>query len=186
MPRTIGRALIVSLMLGAPSCGPKPRPLSTSAGAWWVTAAFAPAFDTVAGLPIRQLDSTWTGALGLSRSVLPPEAAKDMSGLADSSVAFELHGDFNHDGHQDRALVGVYRTTADSTGRFLLIQTREHEQWVVSYLAQQPGPAGFSVLSQVRDTLVWAECMECDVFWELAWNGHEYDVLPVQADGIDE
>ena len=180
-------ALCVPLLALTALCGckPKPAPATVTAAApaataysWWVTATFDPQGETVEGLPIRTIDTSWAGALALSRSVLPSVAANDLSGLADSTITFTRDGDFNHDGVRDRALVGVYRTHAGTTGRFLLILTQRSGRPTIAHLSQEPGQAGFSGLAIAHDTLSWVECMECDVSWEFAWNGHEYALLP--------
>ncbi|SRR5713101_4934549 len=171
--------LALSLLAGIGSCRARHAARASSASyAWWVTARFNPSETVIEGIPVHAIDSTWVSALALSRSVLPPEAGHDPSGLADSSVSFVLDGDFNGDGTPDRALVGVYRTVRGQAGRFLLILTRHKSGSEKVHLALQPGEPGFSVLSRSGDKLSWWECMECDAGWDFAWNGHEYALLP--------
>ena len=154
-------------------CGCR-APAASNGAAWWVRARFTPADTLIAGIPVRAINATWAKASLIDRSSLPPEAAKDPSGLTDSSVSFRLSGDFNHDKMPDQAMVGVFRTTTGAEGRFLLIVTDSAGRWRMAELATELGEPGFSVLSQAHDTLQWWECMECDVGISLAWNGHQY------------
>lgn len=158
-----------------PAAGPA---ASVSGATWWVTATFAPTSSVIAGIPVAEIDPSWTAALLLDRSILPPEAANDLSGIADSTIRFEWTGDFDHDGMRDRAVVGVYRTNSDSTGRFLLVLTETEGRVLATKVGQLPGPPSFSGLSLRGDTLIWAECMECDSYWAFAWDGKSYAVLP--------
>ncbi len=173
-------ACALALVTTVAGCRPNPHraALKHVTYAWWITVRFRPNGDSIAGIPIRSVDSTWTGALALNRAVLPPEAQRDPSSLADSLVAFTLDGDFNRDGAPDRALVGVYQTAAGATGRFLLILTLRGKRWQKADVLKEPGDPGFSVLTVHGDTLSWWDCMECDFGFEVAWNGHEYAVLP--------
>ena len=150
---------------------------------WWLDAVFDPRDSTIQGLPLRVLDSTWRAATELRLGLLPPSAAHDSSALTDSTARFLWDGDFNRDGVADRIIVGTYAKQAE-VGRFMLILTGRGLK-KVAHLAQQPGQAGFSAVWVRGDTLVWSECMQCDVDWTFTWTGRAYDLLPEPADSLD-
>jgi hypothetical protein len=184
------RFLLLAFAVAYPIIGCHPRTQATSPSArvpkegvdcvraWWITARFEPSRDSVEGVPIQAINSTWAAALTLNHDVLPRDAACDPSQLADSSVAFALGGDFNRDGLADRAIVGVYRDTLRTTGRFLLILTRRATGWQKADLLTMRGEAGFSVLTQRADTIGWWFCMECDDGFRIAWDGRRYAPVP--------
>ena len=164
---------------------PTPAPAATASssceyGWWWLSAHFQPSQASIEGLPLRRIDSTWTAALPLSRSVLPPTATCDstQSTKDDSSLVFAIDGDFNHDGIPDQALAGVYRNGKGAEGRFLLFLTRRGDGWQVADLLSMEGEAGFSVLTQHADTIGWWFCLECDDGFTVAWDGRSYRPLP--------
>ncbi len=147
----------------------------TASYPWWLEARYDPMDTVVASLPIRQIDTLWDRASILSTDLLTPRAQADPSWLGDSSAVFEHDGDFNGDGQADRALVGVYRDRTGDEGRFLLILTTQGlDAWTVAFLQEVPGTAGFSVLLNQRNAVVWADCMECDRLNRLTWQDGTY------------
>jgi hypothetical protein len=144
--------------------------------AWWVNARFTPTDTTVLGLPIRVLSAEWERASVLAREMLPAESESDPSALADSAFSFMHRGDFNGDGREDRAAVGVYETAAGTHGRFFaIVSAGESGLPEVAFVETFPGNSGFSVIYSERDTLTWFFCMECDHFMRLVWVSDHYE-----------
>lgn len=131
--------------------------------AWWVTVRFVPQDLSIEGIPVRELDRDWVAASVLKAAALPAEASAAGESVEEHDGAFEISRDLDRDGRLDRALVGVYKTHSGEVGRFLLVlSTTKGGKWSKRALFKQSGEAGFSVLWQQRERLVWAFCMECD------------------------
>ena len=144
--------------------------------AWWLTARFTPTTDTVGSIPIRAIDPSWVKASLLTRDMLPPKAAAPGE-WTDTTYGFVREGDFNQDGRQDRAMVGVYQTKSGEVGRFLLVVTqRQAGTWQKAFLATTPGEAGFSVLFPEGDGIGWSSCMECDSWANLRSTPRGYEL----------
>ena len=180
MSRLVRKSTWALLLAASLSCQTRTRAKVITASPWWLTARFQPTATDIQGLPLRQIDSSWTGALVLSPAVMPPEAAGYLAQPAASSARFELNGDFNGDGSADRVLVGVYRN-ADTVGRFMLVLARRGDKWERADLLTMPSEAGFSVLTQRADTIHWWMCMECDDGFIIKWDGHHYSPIPADT-----
>lgn len=163
----------IFLLILASACHPSPSPSTQDLGSWWISRTFDVIGDTVVGIPIQALDSSWVAARVLNREMMPGD-----QGLVNRDLAFQLAGDFNHDDLQDRVVLGVYRTHQGQTGRFLLFLTQNAGGWQKAQLVQEPGSAGFSILTHSGDTLSWYECLECDFGLDFAWNGRKFALLP--------
>jgi hypothetical protein len=155
--------------------------------AWWLTVRFSPVADSILSVPVQAIDSSWSKATVLAASIMPPEAEKDPGSLQDSTLAFCIGGDFDRDGRPDVAAVGVYRGRDGRQGRFLVVLSEaQSRSWKKAYLATAPGEPGFLVLWATPDrTLAWSDCMECDSWVELTWNGSRY-VVKSHPGGADE
>ena len=130
---------------------------------WWVTARFDAVDQSIESIAIHEIDSSWSAASPLRPDALPADAAKLGERLEDHESVFALDGDFDGDGRRDRAVVGVYRTKAGDSGRFLLVLSADRRgKWSKRALFKHPGEPRFSVLFQESGRLVWAFCMECD------------------------
>ena len=144
------------------------RAVGQSNEAWWLTVRFQPRDATVEGIPIRQIDPSWTAASLLRDAPLPAAASERGSTLQDHGATFESSGDFDHDGREDKVLVGVYKTRTGVSGRFLLVLSSPlGGGWVKRALFKEHGQAGFSAILGTKKQLVWATCMECDSFCEV-------------------
>ncbi len=179
----------VGAILGVIACGrpstPKldrahaarsPQQVDSAHYAWWLTARFTPANDTVDSIPIHAIDTSWAKASVLTRHVLPPQAAAPGE-WTDTTYAFVREGDFDQDGRPDRAMVGVYQTKSGDVGRFLLVITqRAAGKWQKAFLATTPGEAGFSVLFPEGAGIGWSTCMECDSWAKLASTSRGYEL----------
>jgi hypothetical protein len=151
----LGIATIV-MILGASSAGHYPQ-------AWWLTARFEPRATAIEGISTGDLDRTWVAVTVLQGAALPSQASLPGESIQDHGGVFELMGDFDKDNRLDKALVGVYRTNSGEVGRFLLVlSATQGDRWSRRALFKEPGEAGFSVLFQRNNNLVWAFCMECD------------------------
>jgi len=175
------RPLLVLGLVALPTAAcskqePKPQRQPGASGAWYLRTSLDPQDTSVLGLPITVLDSTWARGMVLSPSVLPSEAAKDSATRASQNFWYGLAGDFNKDGRPDRAVVGVYRSTKGSKGRFALIVTRSGAGWQKAFSVGMTGPTDVTFLARGSgDTLVWNDCVECDApAVKIYWNGTKY------------
>jgi hypothetical protein len=135
-----------------------------------------PSDSVIEGIPVRQLDSTWTAATALSTVIAPPEIQDSGGTFRMLGARFTMDGDFNRDGRPDRALVGTYRANDGELGRFVAILTREAGTWEKSWVYTLPGAAAFSALIEGPrgNEPTWIECMECDTSTDIRWRGDQY------------
>ena len=145
--------------------------------AWWVSWRIPPSDTAIEGIPVRQLDSTWTAATALA-TVTPPAAALDTTDTFRMLGArFTTDGDFNRDGRPDRALVGTYRARDGEEGRFVAVLTRAASgAWEPAWVYTLPGAPGFSALidGPRGNEPTWIECLECDTSTDIRWRGTGY------------
>ena len=153
-----------------------PRAQAAVGGVWYIHTSLDPQDTSVLGLSMRDLDSTWTRGIVLSPSVLPADAAEDSATRPTQNFGYRLAGDFNRDGKPDSAVVGVYRSTTGSKGRFALIVTRSGGGWKKAFSVGMTGNTDVTFLARAAgDTLVWNDCVECDApAVKIYWNGVRY------------
>jgi hypothetical protein len=148
--------------------------------AWWVTAEFEPKNDNIENIPVNKIDKSWDKAEALSwKRISKDGLEKDLdTGSIDlERYNFFFTGDFNNDGKQDKAIVGVYKNKNGQTGTFLLILSRANTgKWEKSFLKCIDGKPGFSILWKAKEGFDWCSCLECDHCAEIRWNGKEYIV----------
>ena len=146
---------------------------STSRGAWYLNTRFSPTDSVAYGIPVRRLDKTWQAAAAITPAILPAAATTDSLTSPTANFGFRIDGDFNHDGHVERAIVGVYRRTTGAEGQFLVILACEMSgAWKPVFLDSNPvAPTASFLFRQPGDTLEWSDCTACDapdvqVFWD--------------------
>jgi hypothetical protein len=100
--------------------------------------------------------------------MFPPEAGDKREGLTEHGAHLALSVDLDGDRHLEKAVVGVYRDKAGSTGRFLLILAQDLRGPRKKALFAEPGPPSFSALLLKDTTLLWVFCMECDTAYAVA------------------
>lgn len=173
----IARIALLALVV-APLAGAVER-----AAAWWETFRLDPTGGDVFGVPVAAIDGDWRSAraLGTADFDAAQRAELDKRGLT-----FQLQGDFNDDGHPDRAVVGTYADRRGKTGRFVAIFTQYTSTWTRAYRETVEGEPGFGALS--RDTagtldvgrIRWTRCVGCTPD-EIAWNGTGYFLMPGES-----
>ena len=136
---------------------------------WWLTKLYTPTLDTLFGMPVSKIKADWSRALLLTDSIVPPE---DPAGLLPEH--FAVTGDFNADGVQDRAVVGVYETDECDFGRFLLVLTNRLDEWTIAGIVAVPGEPGFSQVRYAASHLSWWFCHLCDTAMPVVWDGTQY------------
>ena len=126
---------------------------------WWVTTTFEPRGSELEGIPVSVLDPSWVAASKLTDDLLPQAAT-----VANSGGAFEVSGDFSGDGFMTKAIVGVYRTSSDEVGQFLLFLAEGPAgNWSKRSVIKNPGRPGFSILREHESRLEWWFCVSnCD------------------------
>jgi hypothetical protein len=147
--------------------------------AWWLTARFDPQRETIEGIPIRVINSSWTKALVLRAELMPAEASKPGETVAEHGGKFTVDADLDGDRTPERAVVGVYHAKSGEEGRFLLIlgaSNRPMQARQKRALFTSRGDAGFSVLFWENGRLRWAECLECDVGCEVIPAAHSFSL----------
>jgi len=151
--------------------------------AWWLRAQFRPADEKVRDIPVMSLDSSWQLASEFRKDFLTKEVlGEDGSAQMETAgLSFNLSGDFNKDGVEDLALVGVYQDRAGARGNFLVVMTKtDTGGWRKVFLKAWPGQAGFLSLRQIGNKLQLWNCMACDMPEELAWDekAKSYTIIP--------
>ena len=137
-----------------------------SSVAWWVNWSLAPSATEIEGIAIRTIDRTWRRASVIRASDLPPGAQQRGERLEDFGFALSVDADFNRHRRTDRAVVGVFETTAGEFGRFLLLLGRRNgsDRWTKQALFTVNGAADFSAVAFKDGQLEWVGCFECDDF----------------------
>lgn len=147
--------------------------IPTPRRAWYLSARFAATDSQIAGVRLSAIDTSWAAASVLTHEILPPEAATNRYDPIRSSAPFSRVGDFDGDGVQDKAVVGVYRTHDGEAGRFLAIFSDVSGDPHLTGLFTFAGPV-FSHVSGTAEGLRWASCMSCDSWLDITWNGEKY------------
>lgn len=149
--------------------------------AWWLSARFSPTETSIEGIPVAQIDPSWTKALLLNKELLPDEGQAYLDRFVpDGKDLFQRVGDFNADGILDKAVVGVYADDRGRFGRFFLILTQTGTgAWKKAFVSKLGGKPGFSKLVGSKDGATWffewGTCFECDYYAsEIKWNGKQY------------
>src|SRR5947207_11352007 len=124
--------------------------------AWWLRIEFRPMDRTIQGIPIGELDPTWRFASELRKELIPRELLfkGGSDEMDDNQLAFTRLGDFDQNGTEDLALVGVSENRRGERGNFVLILTRTAAgAWQKLFITALPGRAGFAALAQRSDDL---------------------------------
>ncbi len=126
--------------------------------AWWVTFTFPPTQTVIESIPIKTIDKQWDKASLLTKTDIPHSGVKDLLG----NQSFSLAGDFNRDGKNDKAMVGVYKDSAGKAGKFILILTETKPgKWAKAFVAKSGNSPGFSVLRMEGKDVSWEQCLSC-------------------------
>jgi hypothetical protein len=161
---------------------PEEEPIATlmpepASYAWWLRIRLEPTGKSIRGIPIEKLDPVWERASELTWKTIPDEGLSEFdkverSAFAKEGWSFAQSGDFNHDGVEDLALVGVFRINPQARGTFVLILTRGiRGHWQKAFLQSRVESASnFIVLSVIADKIIVCECFECDNCSRLTWN----------------
>jgi hypothetical protein len=154
--------------------------------AWWLTEEYAATETKIESIPVGQLNKEWVRASVLSKARLSPEGQDYLKKRLKEKqdVYFVLRDDFNKDGVQDEALVGVYETKEGKKGRFLLILSHTQDQkWKKDYLEVDRSKPGFSALLYREGKLSWIDCFECDGFPDVIWSKDHYELKYPEPEG---
>ncbi len=151
--------------------------------AWWLRIEFEPTGRVIRGIPIEEIDPSWTRASELRKEAIPKDILSEggTDNMAASGLVFARYGDFDKNGIEDLALVGVFEHRSGERGTFLLVLTREGGVWRRVFLEAHQGRAGFLALSEKSENIqVWT-CMHCDAVGILIWDekGGQYRWLHV-------
>jgi hypothetical protein len=140
------------------TAGPKPGAAPMDA-VWWERVRFDAGNRTVRGLVVGNLDPAWRLASELKAESIPSEgrvSGHDAAGqMRDNGLSFSINGDFNGDGKEDLAVVGVYEDSMGGRGKFLLVLTRSAgEPWQKAFLRSWSGEPGFLALTRERGAII--------------------------------
>ncbi|MBI4738103.1 hypothetical protein HY772_00805, partial [Candidatus Woesearchaeota archaeon] len=139
--------------------------------AWWLRTEFVPVHKQIRGIPLQQLDSSWTLASELTKEAIPKELLYENGSdiMKENGVSFTRSDDLNHDGVDDLALIGVYQDEAGKRGSFILILTKDQTgNWGESFL-EKLGKPTFAALSKKDPMEIWF-CMYCDFGVDVLWD----------------
>lgn len=141
--------------------------------AWWLRVSFEPASKELHGIPVQKIDPAWTLASQLKKEAIPHEVLFEggHDTMARGGIDFTQMGDFNNDGIEDMALVGVFQDKKHQQGKFFLILTKNRDgSWKKAFLQAWVGRPGFLGLSgNGRRIALWF-CMECGGVSDIIWD----------------
>lgn len=141
--------------------------------AWWLRITFIPVHKELYGIPINVIDHTWALASQLKKEAIPHEVLFEdgEDSMASCGINFMQKGDFNNDGIEDLALVGVFRDLKNQQGMFLLILTKnKNGSWKKAFLQSWFGKPEFLGLQGDGHRLALWYCMECGGVSDITWN----------------
>lgn len=154
--------------------------------AWWLRTEFIPANKEIRGISVQQLDPSWHLVSELSKEAIPKELLYEggKDSMNASRLSFLRSGDFNHDGVEDLAVIGVYQDNEDKRGSFILILTKGRPDGKLhkSFL-EHLGKPSFAALSEKDPMEVWF-CMDCNYGVYVLWDKvkGEYKIGPFPND----
>jgi len=148
---------------------------------WWFRTEFLAAGSSIREIPAHEIDPTWHYASELTKDAIPKKLLlRDGADLMnETEITFSRSGDFNNDGIDDLALVGVYEDCNLQTGRFFLILTKNKlNKWEVSFLRLLGEPKFLAI--SASGPLKISFCMECEETFHLLWSSekNEYTLKP--------
>ncbi len=156
--------------------------------AWWLRTEFFPVNKQIRGIPVRQLNPSWCLASELTEEAIPKEVLYETGSdiIKESGLSFARSGDFNHDGAEDLALIGVYQDKEGKRGSFVLILTMDPSGRGQKSFLKQLGKPAFAALSN-NDPMEVFFCMECDHGVYLLWDKAkgEYIIKPFEDEEND-
>ncbi len=140
---------------------------------WWLRITFEPAHKELYGILIRKIDPTWLFASQLQKEAIPHDVLFEdgQDSMARRGMNFMQKGDFNNDGIEEIALVGVFQNTKHQYGNFFLILTKKKDgSWKKEFLRSWIGQSGFLGLSGNGHGVTLSFCMDCGGFSEIRWD----------------
>lgn len=154
--------------------------------AWWLRTEFSPVHKKIRGIPVHQLDPSWHLASELVKEAIPNELLFEYGSdlMKESELTFSRFGDFNGDGIEDLAFIGVYEDKTRKRGSFILILSKNKAgKWYKSFM-EILGDPKFAALSENDPMIIWF-CMECDFGVYLLWNkeNKHYQLQTIETGG---
>lgn len=138
---------------------------------WWLRTEFIPVDKEIRGIPVQQLDPSWHLVSELSKEAIPKELLYKggIDLMKASRLSFSRSGDFNNDGAEDLAIVGVYQDKEEKRGSFILILTKGQGGKLQKSFLEYLGKPAFAALSENHPMEVWF-CMDCNYGVSLLWD----------------
>lgn len=141
--------------------------------AWWLRLNVEPRDTVIQGIPIVKIDPDWSVAYLFKKEDIPNKHLNEYENdvMSANNVAFNLNGDFNNDGKQDHAFVGVFKAKDNTKGTFLLILTKtDSNKWKISFIDTFIGGGDFIVIDKrsSNGVNVWF-CMYCNHGAKFKW-----------------
>ena len=149
--------------------------------AWWLRTEFIPVDKEIRGIPVQQLEPSWHLVSELSKDAIPKELVYKggIDLMKASRLSFLRSGDFNRDGAEDLAIIGVYQDKEEIRGSFILILTKGKGGKFQKAFLERLGKPAFAALSENDPMEVWY-CMDCNYGVSLLWDNvkGEYKIEP--------
>lgn len=103
--------------------------------------------------------------------------------MQELNLSFFRSGDFNHDGGEDLALVGIYENQSRERDSFILILSKNTKGEWQKVFVETLGPPVFAALSNKQEEPIelWF-CMYCDHGVSLIWDKKrmQYQLKPFE------
>lgn len=137
---------------------------------WWEETNFIPLHQSIRGIPIQNIDSSWRLASEFQKldSALI-KGGRDI--MKEYGLSFLLQEDFNRDGFEDLVTVGVYEDNKGVRGNFVLVLSKDIKGiWGKAFLAAWPVKPHFLGLVEKKGRIEVWYCIDCDNGGELVWD----------------
>lgn len=130
---------------------------------WWIDAKYDPDYRGTGRWSPGIYDRTFVAASFLQVDDMP-DGGVDLESV---DAALELMADWDNDGEDEIAKVGVYLDNKGRTGRFLAILKANGDgpEGRIEFVQRFDGPPGFAALARRDDGLLIMFCLDCAAYW---------------------
>lgn len=146
--------------------------------AWWLRVKFIARSESVRGISASELDASWHRVSELKSGIIPEDFLSGKNGELAWNPRYTANGDFDGDGNENHALVGVYEDKNGKSGAFLLILTPSPSgKLEMSFLQSFEKPGPIDVSWNGKELTLWF-CDYCDMFMSIVWNEEKVKYEP--------
>ena len=119
---------------------------------WTENISFSPASDTLEDIPVREIDENLTHVTVPTEKMLAT-VLNERQLRSTKNLAFRLRGDFDSDGVEEIAVVGIYRATDGTQGKFFAILSTASSGPKRKFFSSGAGSTSFIALKRRAGSL---------------------------------